>query len=294
MRGTRTKRWMVVGLVGILFGGLIPRGRAQASALPSAQGEQQVQPAVGERGTDDSVKGRELVDDMMKALGGDAWLNRQEWLFEGRAATFYKGQPHEGAPEFREYYRANPFGERIIIISHFGTFIATDHSDVAEVWTSESGYEITYKGTHPLPVKDVEDYQRRRKHSLDVVVKEWLKQPGVLVTYEGEGMVERHLAEKVSVVTTDNDAVSLELDEETHLPLSLTFQWRDPLYKDLNTDVEEFADYHEVQGIQTAYSITTLHNGDMTGERFLTKASYNEKLAADLFDPNRKLQKKAK
>jgi hypothetical protein len=285
---------LVMSLGVILSGGAVSHGCAQASALPSAQAEPGAQPAGGARDGDGAGKGRRLVDEMLKALGGDAWLNRQNWIFEGRAATFYKGQPHEGAPEFQEYYRANPFGERIVIISHYGTFIATNHKDIAEVWTDDNGYEITYKGTHPLPAKDVEDYQRRRKHSLDVVVKNWLKQPGVLVTYEGEGMVERHLAEKVGIVTTDNDAVSLELDEGTHLPLSISFQWRDPLYKDLNTDVQEFTDYHEIQGIQTAYSITTLHNGDMTGERFLTKVTYNETLAADLFDPNRKLEKKAK
>ena len=278
----------------ILLSGVGMRGIAQASSLPSAQVGPEVLPAKGEADADPATTGKKLVEKMIAALGGEAWLDRQDWIFEGRLATFYKGQPHEGAPQFQEYYRANPFGERVILISHYGVFIATDHKDIAEVWTKDNGYEITFKGTHPLPANDVTDYQRRRLHSLDTVVKEWLKQPGVLVTYEGEGMVERHLAEKVSIVTTDNDAVTLELDEGTHLPLSIRFQWRDPLYKDLNTDVQEFADYHDVQGIQTPYSITTLHNGDMTGERFLTKVTYNETLAADLFDPNRKLEKKAK
>jgi hypothetical protein len=293
MRLLRNTRCLGMGLVVMLLGGVCSRGYAQASSLPSAQ-TGGVVPAANKTGDDAVGKGRKLIDEMVKALGGDAWLNRQDWIFEGRAATFYKGQPHEGAPQFQEYFRANPFGERVIIISHYGVFIATDHSDIAEVWTDDNGYEITYKGVNPLPVKDVADYQRRRKHSLDVVVKDWLKQPGVLVTYEGEGMVERHLAEQVSIVTTGNDAITLQLDEGTHLPLSLSFQWRDPDYRDLNTDVQEFADYHEIQGIQTAYSITALHNGDMTGERFLSKVVYNAKLPADLFDPSRKLEKKAK
>jgi hypothetical protein len=162
------------------------------------------------------------------------------------------------------------------------------------VWTPEGGYEVTYKGTKPLPAKDVTEYQRRQRHSLEVVVNEWLKQPGVLVTYEGTNMVERRLAEQVSVLTASNDAVTLELDEATHLPLSLSYQWRDPLYKDLNTDVEQFDDYHMVQGVMTPYSFTRLHNGEMVQQRFLTKVVYNAKLAPDLFDPDRKLEKKTK
>jgi hypothetical protein len=299
MRVLRNAQFLAMSLVAIALGGVSSRAWAQASALPSAQVVSEVQSASGETSNNQPSdkqpnKGRKLLDKMVEALGGDAWLNRQDWIFDGRAATFYKGQPHEGAPQFEEYYRTNPFGERVILISHYGVFIATNHSDVAEVWTSDNGYEITYKGTRPLSAKEVADYQRRRKHSLDVVVNDWLKQPGVLVTYGGTNMAERHLAEQVSILTESNDAVTLELDESTHLPLSLSFQWRDPVYKDLNTDVQEFADYHEIQGIMTPYSITALHNGDMTGEHFLTKVVYNATLSADLFDPNHPLEKKVK
>jgi len=274
----------------MIFGAAVLLGcsgaaEAQASAIPSAQAAPQVQ---GEN------RGSKLLSEMITALGGDAWLNRQDWKIEGRAASFYKGQPHEGAPQFEEYYRLKPFGERVIVISHYGIFIATNHSDIAEVWTPDNGYEVTYKGTKPLPVKDVEEYKRRREYSLENVVNNWLKQPGVVVTYEGSDMEARHLADKVSVLTTSNEGVTLELDESTHLPLSLTFQWRDPVYKDLNTDVEQFDDYHSIQGIMTPYTITRLHNGDMTGQRFVTKVAYNLNLPADLFDPNRPLTKKAK
>ena len=273
---------MAVGLAMALLSGA---ARGQASAVPSAQAG----PEASEVG-----HGRKLLDQMVAALGGAAWLNREDWIFYGRSASFYKGQPHEEVPQFEEYYRAKPFGERVVVITHFGVIIATDHKDIAEVWTPEGGYEVTYKGTKPLPAKDVTEYQRRQRHSLEVVVNDWLKQTGVLVTYEGSNMVERRLAEQVSVLTASNDAVTLELDEATHLPLSLSYQWRDPLYKDLNTDTLEFDDYHMVQGVMTPYSFTRVHNGEMVQQRFLTKVVYNAKLAPDLFDPDRKLEKKTK
>ncbi len=272
-----------------LIAGATLQGHAQASAMPSAQAGPESQPASGELS-----KGRMKMDEMVKALGGDAWLNREDWIFQGRAATFYKGMPHEDAPQFEEYFRAKPFGERVIIISHYGIFIATNHNDIAEVWTADNGYEITFKGKKPLPEKDVADYMRRKKHSLETVVNDWLKRPDTIVTYEGTNMVERRLAEQVSILTASNDAVTLELDEATHRPLSISFQWRDPVYKDLNTDVQQFDDYHEIQGIWTPYSITYLHNGDMTAQRFFTKVAYNTKLAPDLFDPDRPLMKKVK
>jgi hypothetical protein len=272
-------------IFGMLLLGYSGAAWAQASAIPSAQAGPEVQ------GED---RGSKLVAEMLTALGGDAWLNRKDWKIEGRAATFYKGQPHDESPQFEEYYRVHPFGERVIVITHYGVFIATNHSDIAEVWTPDNGFEVTYKGTKPLPVKDVEEYKRRRAHSLETVVNDWLKQPGVVVTYEGSGMEARHLVDHVSVLTPNNDGATLALDESSHLPLSLTYQWRDPVYKDFNTDVQQYDDYHSIQGIMTPFTITSLHNGEMTGQRFVTRVAYNLNLPADLFDPERPLTKKAK
>ena len=254
----------------------------QASALPSAQSN----------GADNPERGRKLLDAMVTALGGDAWLNRVDWKFEGKAGTFYKSAPNPYVAQFEEYYRAQPFGERVVIVSKLGVFIPTTHRDVAEVWNNEGGWEVTFRGKKPLPKDDVADFERRRAHALDVVIKDWLHQPGVLVTYEGTDMVGRRLADKVGVLTAGNDAVTLELDESTHLPLSRTFQWRNATYKDYDTDVEQYDDYHAVQGVMTPLTITRLHNGDMVSQHFLDHATYNLQLAPDLFNPDRPLEKK--
>lgn len=281
-------RWRVrvfgFGLGLVLAAGAV-QARAQASALPSAA------PGGNDGVTLEANKGRKLLGQMVQALGGDKWLNRQNWEYQGKSATFYKGQPHEGAPGFIEYYQAKPFAMRVQVVSQYGIFIATDHKDIVDIWTPENGYEITYKGKTKLPAKDVAEFERRHAHSLEVVVNDWLKQPGVLVTYEGPSTVERRLSEQVSVMTASNDAVVINLDEVTHLPLSISFEWRDPVYKDINKDVQEFDDYHEVQGIQTAYSITNFHNGEMISQRFLSKVNYNETLPPEFFDPEHPLKK---
>jgi len=49
-----------------------------------------------------------------------------------------------------------------------------------------------------------------------------------------------------------------------------------------------------VQGIMTPYSVVTRHNGDKTVERFVTKVVYNVALGADVFDPEKRLEKKGK
>lgn len=278
----RAQMLVALGLLGCFGTG---GAAAQAAAVPSPQAS----PAGNEQ-----EQGRKLLDQMVKALGGPAWLNRGTERLEGRSASFYKGQPNPYEAQFEEYLRVKPFGERVVIVSKIGVFIPTSKRDVAEVWTADNGYEITFRGKKELLKADVDDFVRRRKHSLDTVVNDWLKRPDTLVTFEGTVMDERRLVDKVSVITADNDAVTLALDHETHLPRSRSFQYRNTTYKDFDTDQERYDDWQPENGIMTALTITRYRNGDMVGQRFLTKVQYGLPLPEDLFDPDRPLSRPAK
>ena len=282
MQVHRTGRWLrvllVMAAVGLGAGQLFSQAAASPAAVPQGASEQ--------------AQGRKLLDEMVQALGGDKWLNRGTERLEGKGATFYKSAPNPYQSQFEEYLRLQPFGERVVIVSKMGAFIPTSHRDVAEVWTADNGYEVTFRGRKELPKIDVEDFQRRRRHTIDVAVNDWLKRPDTLVTFEGSSMEDRRLVDKVSILTADNDGITLALDQETHLPRSRTFQWRDAVYKDLDTDVERYDDWHPEQGIMTALTITRYRNGDMVSQRFLMKVQYGLPFAPDLFDPDRPLNKK--
>lgn len=263
----------------LVCGGGLP---AQAPAGAGVQGSP----------TAEQVQGRKLLDQMVQALGGEKWLHRGTERLEGKGATFYKSAPNPYETQFEEYLRLQPFGERLVVVSKMGVFIPTSKRDVAEIWTADNGYEVTFKGRKELPKIDVEDFQRRRKHTLDVVINDWLKRPDTLVTFEGSKMEDRRLVDKVSLLTGDNDAIELALDQETHLPRSRTFQWRNATYKDFDTDQERYDDWQPEEGIMTPLTITRYRNGDMVSQRFLTKVQYGLQFPPDLFDPDRPLSRK--
>ncbi len=244
--------------------------------------------------TNDPTAGRKLLDKMVEALGGAAWLGRTDYSATGQAGTFYKSAANPYVTQFERYVRLQPFGERTIIVSKQGVFIPTTKRDVAEIWTTDKGYEVTYKGKKELPEKDVTEFFLYQGHSLDTVMLTWLKQPGVLINYLGTELVDRKVADKVSILTASNDGVTLDLDEFTHLPINLTFQWRDPTYKDFNTEVQDFDDYHPIEGVMTPLTLTRFHNGDMTSQVYLKEVHYNVHFPPNLFDPDRPLKESAK
>lgn len=258
-----------------------PLCHAQASAIPSAAPQADSTPD----------EGRKLLAQMVAALGGDKWLNRSTWVEYGQTGHFYKSTPDPYTVGFEEYNRAEPFAQRVVFIEHTSALAilgmpGRNHQDVANIWNDAGGWELSYKGKKSLPKEDVDEFERVRRHSLEVIVKQWLKQPGTIVTYEGSTTVDRRLAQKVAVLNDQNDSVEIALEDPTNLPLSITFKARNPTYKDFDTEILNFADYHEVQGIQTPYAVSHYKNGDLVSERFITKVDYSTQVPADLFDPD--------
>ena len=265
---------------------------AQAADIPSA-----APPTAA--GTDDQ-RGRALIDQMIAALGGDAWLNRSSIDFDAHGSIFFHGEPDPYITEYHETQRlvpasnpnAPPEAQRIGFLTDRGMIMPGKKTDIVQIWNDGHGYEITYKGQTDLPQDQVDEYYRRRAHSIEQVVRTWINAPGVMIIAEGTSMVGRRIADKVSVLTAQNDAVTLELDASTHLPMRRTFQYRNPQFKDFDEYQEDFDDYHTIQGLPTAMTLTTYKNGDMIGQRFLTKVTYNLPTDPSLFDPAIALKKK--
>lgn len=248
-------------------------------AVPAAPGRQsnQTQTQIAE---DDAAKNarqaRVVLDAMVRALGGEAWLNMKNRYQEGHAAGFYHGNPDPGTLQLYEYH-VWPDHDRVE---------ATKHRDVVDFFIGRQGWEITYRGKAPIPQDQLDDFLRRRDHSIEIAIKQWLKDPRTILVYEGQHLAARHLADRVTLISPENEAVTISTDAQTHLPLRREFQWRDPLYKDKNTDAEEYDNYHEFQGFPTPFTITRYKNDEITRQFYVEKVQYNLELPADFWDVN--------
>ena len=262
---------------------------SQASEIPSAA---PVQPA----GQTPEQRGHKLLDEMVEALGGDAWFRRHNLQEYGNLARFFRGAPTGIVVNFTAIHQFpgdnRPEAERVGFITDKSMILPGKKIDVVQIWTGDGGYEITYKGRNSLPRDQVDDFYRRRNHSIEALIHTWLKAPDVMVISEGNTMVERRLADKISILSADNDAVTIELDAATHLPLRRTFKWRNETFKDFDEDAEEYDDYHVVQGLPTPYTLTRYHNGDMNSQTFFTKFAYDIDLPPDTFTQEILIKKK--
>jgi len=219
-------------------------------------------------------KAYEVLNQMLTALGGDAWLNVQTQTTEGRAYSFYHGQPNSLGVLYWRFWQW-PDKDRLEI---------SKQRDVVELLVGNQGYEITYKGTATQDPKELEQSLRRRAHSLEWVVRKWLPGQGTMILYSGTAMVERNLADQVTVLNAENDSVTISVDSISRLPVKVSYNWRDPVDRQFDDGATVYSNYKLVQGIQTPYSVVQYRNGEMSGQRFITSASYNAPLSPTLFE----------
>ena len=225
---------------------------------------------------DESVqKALKILNDMIRALGGDAYLNlRTMQIIEGRSYSFYHGEPSGQGLQFWRFWEW-PDKDR---------WEFTKQRDIVELNVGDKGYEITYKGTATQDPKQLEDYLRRREHSLEWVIRKWLPAPGTAILYGGPAMVEQNLADQVTVLNANNDSVTLSVDPRSHLPVKKTYSWRDPIDRMLDEESEVFSNYRLIQGIQTPLSTVRNLNGEMSNQRFMTTVTYNAAIPATMFE----------
>lgn len=250
----------LIVLFALLFAAFALTGSALAQAPPAPDANSQ--------------KARAKLQAMLNALGGQRWLSLQNVYTDGRVSGFYHGKPTGAITDFREW--RTPSGQHRV---EFGK----KHDDI-EIFTGDHCWEATYQGKRALPKKICEDYLRRRDHSIDAALRVWMNDPKTLLVDDGQSLSERHLTDQVTLINAQNDSITIQMDTETHLPRSRTFQYRDPVYHDKDTDREEYDNYHPIEGFPTPFSVTRFENGEMTSQRYLYHAGYNIPLPPNTFN----------
>jgi len=233
-------------------------------------------PATDKEAQENANRARTIISQGIEALGGQAYLTIRDRELQGRTYGFHSGRSTDSGLVFWSFSEF-PDKERVEL---------TKERDIAELFIGDKGYEITYKGPHPIEKKDLEDYRRRRRFSLDTVLRTWVNDPSVVLLFEGNAIAAQHATFRVTLINSQDESVTLYFDTDTHLPIKKSFEWRDPVDRQKNLEEEIYENYRSVSGIMAAYNVSRYFNGDMSNQRFLNSVTINQGLDPAMFDPN--------
>jgi len=246
---------------------------SQAASQPAADAAKSA--AIVPADQENSRKAKAIVDQAIQALGGAGYLTIRDRELQGRGYSFHHGRESGGGVfwSFSQF----PDKERIEV---------TKERDIAQLYVGNKAYELTYKGARPIEQKDLDEYLRRRRFSLDTVLRTWVNDPGVVFLFEGPAIAAQHPALQVTLINSQNESVTLYFDSDTHLPVKKSFTWRDPVDKQKNLEEEVYENYRSVSGVMAPFNVTRYFNGDMASQRFMNSITLNQDLDQAMFDPN--------
>lgn len=211
---------------------------------------------------------------MIATLGGHAYLTYTTKTEIGRTYGFYQGEPNSVGNPFWRFWKF-PDMERIEL---------TKKRDVIQIIVGDKGYEKTYKGTAAFEPEPLQDYLRRRAHSLDTVLRRWVPDPATQFFYDGTALAEQKNCDSVTLLTKDNDQVTIFIDQISSLPVKRTFSFRNPTDKLKDQEDESYSNYRLIDGIMTPLTVARSHNGLMTNQRFLSEVHYNVDIPDSQFE----------
>jgi hypothetical protein len=273
---------------------------AQAGSAPPAQAAPPATaPPVNSSDLDNAQKARKLIDGAVQALGGQSYLTAQNRAEEGRWYHLHHGSSGGSAGVQYRMFSRYPDQDRLEIYGRSNVFIPlplfdsvgvivvskkAGKNDIVVIHNGDKGYETTNKGTSAQDSDDLKAYLRRRQHSLEQVLRKWINDPTMQYFSDGLAIVDGKPTDQVTLLNAQNDAVTVYLDQNTHLPLKTSFTWRDPEDKQKNVEEEIYDNYRLVQGIMTPFSVTRTFNGETSHQRFINTAKYNLTLPDSMFE----------
>ena len=244
--------------------------------------------------SENARKARAVLEQTIQALGGRSYLTYENRGESGRYYPLYHGHTESTGIPYN-YYVKYPDKDRFEVLHQKDIHVVPGQIDVGGVkvknkfdivliHNGDKGYETSFKGTAAQDPLDLQNYLRRRAHSIEWIFRKWMQDPEVALFYDGSSVVDGKESEGVTLLNSQNDSVKVFLDQNSHYPVKISYSWRDEKDKQKDTEEEVYDNYKLVQGIWTPHSITRYFNGETSHQRFIATASYNLKLPDSAFE----------
>ena len=240
-----------------------------------------------------ATKAKQVLQQVIAALGGQAYLNVRDSQCDGRTAEFGTTGTLMGFTLFRdlwllpdknrvEYYTKGEhtiagflMGADDLLITHGGAMIT--------IYSSEGGWTLDKSGVSDEPEDVIKNFNDQLKYGMNDMLRRRMNEPGVEVQYGGTDLIDLKEAEWIEFTDSDHREMRLGVDKNTHLPLRWIVTTRNPETRVNTVDTTSYTQYMALDGVKTPLSIDLSRDDRKLTQTFLTECTYNSGLAPDLF-----------
>lgn len=210
-------------------------------------------------------------------MGGDAYLNVTDSVSEGNYFVFDRDGDSSGLIKFNDYTKY-PNKSRF----ELGNKKNTREVTVFNLETNEGWVLEGQKETREATPQEMKSYHDAVKHSLENILRIRYKDPRNKLFYLGPGTGSEVRLEQVQILDPENDTVTVYFDRMSRLPAKIEYKGLDSRGVPLR-HVEEYYQWHEIQGAKIPLRIDHFVNGRKSSQLFVTKITLNNGLPDSFF-----------
>jgi outer membrane lipoprotein-sorting protein len=220
-----------------------------------------------------AAKAKQILQQLIDALGGPAYLEIKESNCEGRLARFGHNGELTGYTNFKVYW-------------HYPDKNRTDYSKkgvIINLYNGDQGWTLDRGGVTELPAPEVADFQEQAKRDINNLLRLRLKEPGMTFRFGGTDIVDLKTVDWVAIVDSEQRNFRLAVDRSSHLLVRSVVTIEDETRQDRSVVTNIYTNFQLMEGAQTPLQITSDRDGHRINQVFLTSCKYNPGFPGDFF-----------
>ena len=240
---------------------------ALLAPLAGAQNPDMMTPEASE------AKGKQILKQLIAALGGQAYVNERTSECNGRFAQFGHNGDLTGYIEFKESW-SYPDKKR------------TDFAkkgNIVDLYAGDEGWTLDRGGVSEEPAPAVADFQEAIKRNINNLLRNRLKEDRIQVRFGGSSVVDLKQVDWVEITDAEERFFRLAVDHSTHLLVRSVVTIRDENTNEKIDETTVYSNYQEKDGVQIPMQVTKERDGRRVYQAFYQSCQINPELPSDFF-----------
>jgi hypothetical protein len=218
------------------------------------------------------AKAREILKQLIDALGGPAYLEVQERACDGRRAQFGHNGELDGFIDFKDYW-------------HYPDKHRIDYSkkrNIIDIFNGDRGWTMDRGGVSEEPPSAVADFQNAAKYNVDNVLRIRLKDPSLNIGYGGRDIIDMRQVDWVEISDGDR-TLRLGIDRTTHLLLRSVLISVNEETRERVQEATIYTNYQRKDGVMVPLQVSREREGHRFYQAFFETCTFNPRFDADTF-----------
>jgi hypothetical protein len=238
-----------------------------------------------------AAKAKQVLNQLISAMGGEAYLQTRETDCTGRLAQFGHNGDLTGYTNFRDYWHL-PDKNRTEyeVKSAKGGFLGVligsipfKGGTIIQMYSGEEGWTMDRGGVTEQTAVNIADFKEQTKRDIDNVLRFRLKEEGMLFRYGGVDLVDMRPVEWVELVDREDRTFRYAILQSSHLLARSIVITRDETTREQTEEVTSYGNYHIEGQVMAPLQVERRRDGRRQFQAFFDTCSFDEHLPADFF-----------